>query len=1345
MMPRRTGYHLLVLASMCMLGAVLHAGPSVLWTPDTPVPRADACPLLEGVEFAVVKANEPKRDGYHWLHGAAVCWHNGKLYASFGHNKGRENTAGEQARGRVSSDGGRTWGLTFTIDAGDGNLAISHGVLLSCRGTLWAFQGAFYDDFRRTHTRAYILDEAMGVWQPKGVVVDGGFWPMQEPLKMDDGNWIMAGARITKGYTDKVANLPSVAISHGDDLTVWDLIVIPNDESVPEESIWGESTITVDGPRVVNISRWGGGNPVALVSSSSDYGRTWTPTRPSNLPMVASKPYAGTLSTGQRYLVCTTTADSGNRRSPLTIAVSRPGENVFSEVFRIRDAVHGGPGESDSRAKLSYPYAVEHEGRLYVIYSNSGSRGGNRNSAELAIIPVVSLRTTTPSNAHKGFTTDDDILVGLWSFESLQGAVARDTKGPSNGRIRGNPASASGVVGNAIQLNGRTDLVTIPHTADLDFCEASFSISAWVNVYTLDRGQQMIMAKNVYSAGRREWGLMLDDDNRFRFYLQQNGWQTVGSKTIPTPGLWYHLAVTMDAGRVRLYVNGRPEGDAVLGSSIPRTTAPMTFGGINDGGQLRQMLFGAIDEISLYRTALTAGALRTLADKATTPHQVPEPPTPYELWTGGSMPWSAEIPVLEGVEFQVIKEYEPRVDGYRFLHGVGLAWHKGRLYASFGHNKGPENTGTEEARGRFSTDGGKTWSEVFTIESGRDNRAVSHGVFLSHEGTLWAFQGAFYNIMERIHTRAYTLDEATGQWQAKGVVVDGGFWPMQEPLKMDDGNWIMAGFAGGLPGVAVSHGDDLTQWDLVVIPKDPSVGTIWGESTVIVQGNRIINVSRYGEQAVALVAVSEDYGRTWTPSKPSNLPMATSKPYTGTLSTGQHYLICTTTADSGGRRYPLTIALTRPGETEFSQIFRIRDAEHEGPGESHPRAALAYPYAVEHEGHLYVGYSNSGGGAGREGSGRELWNNNSAELAVIPIASLAVPAGTPERDAREVRLWGGAEPFPPANRIAPLTDVSYHIVHPLTEGWEFLHGAAITEFEGVLFVSFAHNPGKENTKTETLRCRRSVDGGRTWTEPEFIGPGFRGEERHSHGVFLKHQGRLWAFAARFGEGEPGRFRGLKTEAFVLNETTDQWESQGIVAQNCWPMDHPTPMDNGNWIMGGLDRNWRSVVAISRGRNLSQWDTIAIPYPEGTGFLETSIIVDGPNVTAFIRNAPTVAVATSGDFGSTWSAVAQSNYPMSAAQPFASTLSTGQRYLISNIGNRDTLVIAVSRPGQSEFVRAWSIRNGRKPEVYYQGRTAGGAWAYPCAHEHDGKLYVVYSVQKLECELAIIPIGALATD
>ena len=86
---------------------------------------------------------------------------------------------------------------------------------------------------------------------------------------------------------------------------------------------------------------------------------------------------------------------------------------------------------------------------------------------------------------------------------------------------------------------------------------------------------------------------------------------------------------------------------------------------------------------------------------------------------------------------------------------------------------------------------------------------------------------------------------------------------------------------------------------------------------------------------------------------------------------------------------PLTIAVSKPDEPMFRQVFVIRHAEFpEGPGESHVRASLAYPYAIEHEGQLYVGYPNNGGNVGRVGQGRELWNNNSAELAVIPIESL---------------------------------------------------------------------------------------------------------------------------------------------------------------------------------------------------------------------------------------------------------------------------------------------------------------------------------------------------------------------
>jgi len=371
---------------------------------------------------------------------------------------------------------------------------------------------------------------------------------------------------------------------------------------------------------------------------------------------------------------------------------------------------------------------------------------------------------------------------------------------------------------------------------------------------------------------------------------------------------------------------------------------------------------------------------------------------PVTLWDPAvPLPKAADIPLIEGTRFAAIKPYEFTKDGYRFLHGVGLVWHKNRLYASFGHNQGGENTGSEEARGRVSDDGGRTWGEPFTIDSGDEPElAVSHGVFLSHDGRLRAFMGAYYGTMQRVHTRGYALDETSGRWDPIGVVVEGGFWPMQEPQRMNDGNWIMAGIsargdapAGGVhpAAVAISRGDDFTTWDLVVIPVAEGLGGVWGESTVIVDGPRIVNIARYGDKALALVATSDDYGRTWTPSQRSNLPMTTSKPYAGRLASGAPYLICTTTADSGGRT-PLTIALGRPGNATFSRVFVIRRSEHDGEVESHPAAQLSYPYAIEYEGHLYVGYSNSGGGRGRVGEGRQLWNNNSAELAVIPLRSL---------------------------------------------------------------------------------------------------------------------------------------------------------------------------------------------------------------------------------------------------------------------------------------------------------------------------------------------------------------------
>ena len=72
----------------------------------------------------------------------------------------------------------------------------------------------------------------------------------------------------------------------------------------------------------------------------------------------------------------------------MTIAVGKPGESVFSKVFLIRTSVfEGTPGVSDPKADFSYPYAVEHEGKLYIGYTHK-SHAAN----ELAVIPINQLR-----------------------------------------------------------------------------------------------------------------------------------------------------------------------------------------------------------------------------------------------------------------------------------------------------------------------------------------------------------------------------------------------------------------------------------------------------------------------------------------------------------------------------------------------------------------------------------------------------------------------------------------------------------------------------------------------------------------------------------------------------------------------------------------------------------------------------------------------------------------------------------------------------------------------------------------------------------------------------------------
>jgi hypothetical protein len=562
-----------------------------------------------------------------------------------------------------------------------------------------------------------------------------------------------------------------------------------------------------------------------------------------------------------------------------------------------------------------------------------------------------------------------------WALDDLNAQIS----------VFGKAKAASGAREQSLVLDGNS-VIELKDTATLNGGEAGFTFSVWFNPYAPNAGQQVIAGKNRYSLNERQWSLTLEPDGKLKAHVKQGGWASITSQEALQAGHWHLATLTVSAGKAALFLNGKPAGEVRLDKPVLATKAPITLGGIFDNRKPVQSFQGALDEARFEARAWNAEEIAASFRPVSATHEVPKAiiaDTP--LWDERvPMPKSLELAAVRGTEFHVIKKRAPDSDGAKWTLGVGLAWHKGRIFASYGYNTGDENTPTEEAHVRISDDGGKTWGAPAVMDHGEGELGVSHGVFLSHKDKLWAFMGAFYGHFQRTHTRAYLLDETTGRWQAKGTVLTDGFWPMQEPQKMDDGNWIMSGarvakgyaFSGDPPAVAISHGDDLTKWDLVVLPVDPRLRSVWGESTVIVKGRHITNISRFGGKAVALISTSNDFGRTWSTSLPSNLPMATSKPYAGTLSTGQRYLVCTTTADTGGKRSPLTIAVSRPGESVFSKVFVIRRSVFpEGPGVSSERAEFSYPYAVEHEGRLYIGYTHK--------------SHVANELAIIPISSLS--------------------------------------------------------------------------------------------------------------------------------------------------------------------------------------------------------------------------------------------------------------------------------------------------------------------------------------------------------------------
>ncbi len=383
-----------------------------------------------------------------------------------------------------------------------------------------------------------------------------------------------------------------------------------------------------------------------------------------------------------------------------------------------------------------------------------------------------------------------------------------------------------------------------------------------------------------------------------------------------------------------------------------------------------------------------------------------------------------------------------------------------------------------------------------------------------------------------------------------------------------------------------------------------------------------------------------------------------------------------------------------------------------------------------------------------------IWSNNYYldNLTIRTGNDIPAPTDLPDTQAQTLArgypLWTG-KTFPRTFEEIPYPDgLEHHVVAIESDAGRWQHGASIAWHDGAFYASWGANARGENSPGEVVLGAKSIDGGKSWSEPFMIAPGgVRDgvEYSNSHGVFKSHEGKLWGF---FQHWKGGWDNPLAVEAFVLDDQTGKFESRGIVGREGWPIDPPQPLENGNWVIGLSGFNmWHPAVLISQGNDLLHWDTVKIPTREKKRFPETSLITHGNNVLSLTRWSRTILVANSEDGGRTWPEEAQaSNFP-NIANVTSGVLSTGQWFIVANMRSRDDLEIAVGKPGESGVSKLYRVRYGSPPDQDhpYMGRTFPRNYGYPSATEHDGKLYVIYSVNKADIEVAIIPIESLRAD
>jgi large repetitive protein len=251
----------------------------------------------------------------------------------------------------------------------------------------------------------------------------------------------------------------------------------------------------------------------------------------------------------------------------------------------------------------------------YSVLASSGLGGGTYTaradqSDSAGNLGLSTANTFTVSSPYRTAVMGDN-PGGYWRLGEASGTTAVDETGTNpgtyqNGVVLGQPGALSTDGSTAASFDGVNDIVTVPSNASLN-ATTGVTAEAWVKRTSSGVWQNIVAKPGNGATASQNYALWINTTNRPVAYFG-NGSSSIGvTSTTVLDTNWHHVAATYDNATAKIYVDGVLTASASSSVQLTASTGSLVIGRTPDNVRI---FGGLLDEVAVYRAALTAARIQ---------------------------------------------------------------------------------------------------------------------------------------------------------------------------------------------------------------------------------------------------------------------------------------------------------------------------------------------------------------------------------------------------------------------------------------------------------------------------------------------------------------------------------------------------------------------------------------------------------------------------------------------------------------------------------------------------------------------------------------------------------------